>query len=170
MPAPHSLHVEAHRDDVLKAELLRRFPELEDDQETLFDTLSGISDLDELIAATMREALAREAFADAIEKLIDAAAARASRFRDGAHKMRDAVAHVMAESGRKKITAPDMTIGLRAGRTTYLVPDPKELPDDLVAIKRRPIMVEINLRMNAGEKIPGVIVRNNPPYLSVYRK
>lgn len=154
-------------DGTLKAELLRRFPELSDDERALIDTLDGISNLDEQIAAVLREALTREAMGEGIGNLLDSLSARRSRLFEGAEKMRHAVLTAMQEAGRSKLTLPDMTVSISAGRAGVAIIDETALPDRFMRIKREPNKDAINAAVKAGEKVPGTAQKNPVPFLTL---
>jgi hypothetical protein len=154
-------------DKALKAALLGRFPELQDDEQALIDTLDGISDLDEQILAVLRLAVEREALAAGLEVLIEKHNARRKRLELGAEKLRDAVLHVMLEAGRKKITAPDMTVSVGAGRAGVQITDETALPDSMVKVERIPLKSAIKDAFKAGQSVPGAVPTNARPVLTV---
>lgn len=154
-------------DKMLRAQLLEAFPELGDDERALIDTLDGISDLDDQIAAVLRTAVEREAMAEGIEGLVFKLHARHARLLAGADKMREAALSVMLESGRRKITKPDMTVTVMPGKAGVTVTDETLLPDSCVKIVRRPSMTAIREAIEAGESVPGTAPKNPKPYLTV---
>jgi hypothetical protein len=102
--------------DQLKAEYA-----LDDDDQTLIDTLDGISDLKELIAYAARQARYEEAQAEACKALIAEMQARKKRREEKAEKLRAAIIVAMESAGEKKIDAPDATISIRAGKKKLVI-------------------------------------------------
>ena len=77
------------------------------DEQTLADTVEGLTDLHEILAAVTRSALADEALADGLRGRMNEMQERLDRFQDRASKRRDMVKEVMLELDLKKILAPD---------------------------------------------------------------
>lgn len=161
------LHVALQNDRSLKAQLLVQFPELEDDERALLDTLDGISDLDQQIVIAMREALVREAMANGVATLIATLGERKTRLTHGADNIRHAVLSVMVDAGRNKIAAPDMTLTASPGRPGVQIIDEALLPVDFVVTTRRADMKAINAAVKEGATIPGTAPKNPKPYLTV---
>src|SRR5262245_16488557 len=90
------------------------------DEQTLADTVEGLTDLHEIIAAIIRAALADEALATGLKGRIAEMEARLNRFQDRSSKRRQVVKEVMDELDLKKITAPDFTISIRPGTPALL--------------------------------------------------
>jgi hypothetical protein len=105
----------------IKQRLLANDPDLND--QTLADTLEGLTDITEAIAAIVRSAITDEALADGLHGLMGQMQVRLSRFEERALKHRQIAQGVMVEAGIKKITAPDLTISLRSGSQALIVID-----------------------------------------------
>lgn len=122
----------------LRDQLLAVYPQLAEDETALLDTLDGLDTLNEQIVAVLRHAIEREAHGKALGDLIDAMTARKRRLEDGAKSLRTAALHAMQEVGIKKISAPDMTIGLSPGKPRLVITDEAAVPETLCRIKREP--------------------------------
>ena len=93
------------------------------DEQTLADTVEGLTDVHEILAAIVRAALADEALANGLKGRIAEMQDRLDRLQDCAAKRRQIAKEVMIELDIKKITAPDFTVSIRPGMPSLLVID-----------------------------------------------
>ena len=138
------------------------------DEQTLADTVEGLTDVHEILAALVRAALADEALANGLKGRIAEMQDRLERLQDCAAKRRQIAKEVMIELEIKKITAPDFTASIRPGMPSLLVLDEAAVPSvywQPVApkLKRQELLSELK----QGTEITGVILSNPEPLLSV---
>ena len=98
------------------------------DEQTLADTVEGLTDVHEIVGAIVRAALADEALATGLKGRIAEMQDRLDRLQDCAAKRRQIAKDVMIELDIKKITAPDFTVSIRPGMPSLLVIDEKAVP------------------------------------------
>ncbi len=110
---PNPLSVESTTYLQLRERLLSIWPQL--DEETLADTLEGITDLHEMIAAVIRSALVDEALQAGLRTRLDEMRTRLSRLAERGAKKRELALEAMCEVGLKKLQQPDFTASARAG-------------------------------------------------------
>lgn len=115
------VHYRAVRDRI-KAE----DPQIDD--QTLADTVEGLTDLQDIIRAIIRSALVDEALANGLKGRIGEMQDRAERLQDRASKRRQIAKDVMVQLDLKKIVAPDFTISVRPGMPLLQVLDEKAVP------------------------------------------
>ena len=138
------------------------------DEQTLADTVEGLTDLHEIVAAIVRVALADEALATGLKGRIAEMQDRLDRLQDRAAKRRQIAKDVMVELDLKKITAPDFTVSIRPGMPALLVLDEAAVP----SIYWQPSAPRFNRQgllseLKDGADITGVTLSNPEPVLSV---
>jgi hypothetical protein len=141
------------------------------DEQTLADTVEGLTDLHEIIAAIVRAALADEALATGLKGRIAEMQERLNRLQDCASKRRQIAKDVMVELEIKKITAADFTVSVRPGMPSLLVLDEAAVP----SIYWQPVAPRLNRQellteLKGGAEIQGVSLSNPEPVLSVRTK
>src|SRR6185295_2405005 len=99
----HDLHLYLY----LREKLLEASPDAEED--TIRDTLAGITSLKELIAETIRSALIDEALHAGLRARLLDMKHRLARLEARAVRKRELVLHVMSEAGLRKIEQSDFT-------------------------------------------------------------
>jgi hypothetical protein len=138
------------------------------DDETLADTVEGLSDLPEMLTAILRAALADEALAHGLKSRIREMESRFTRLQDRAAKRRQVVKDTMLKVDLKKLTAPDFTASIRAGMAGLLVLDEATVPS-IYWEPREPRLNRQGLLadLKQGTEVSGVTLSNPEPVLSV---
>jgi len=138
------------------------------DEQTLADTVEGLTDVHEIIAAIVRTALADEALATGLKSRVSEMDGRLSRLQERAAKRRQIAKEVMVELDIKKITAPDFTVSIRPGIPALVVLDEALVPSiywqpSAPRLDRQGLLSELK----GGAEIGGVALSAPEPILSV---
>ena len=138
------------------------------DEQTLADTVEGLTDVHDIVAAIVRVALADEALATGLKGRIAEMQDRLARLQDCAAKRRQIAKDVMLELEIKKITTPDFTVSIRPGMPSLLVLDEAAVP----SIHWQEVAPRLNRQgllneLKEGADIKGVTLSNPEPVLSV---
>jgi Siphovirus Gp157 len=138
------------------------------DEETLADTIEGLTSLPDIVEAIIRSALADEALAAGLKGRIEDMQGRLQRLSERASSRRGMARDVMVDAGLKKITAPDFTASIRAGSVSLLVVDEAQIPRDYwqprePKLDRQALLSDLKLQ----GQIAGVALSNPEPTLSV---
>jgi len=141
------------------------------DEQTLADTVEGLTDLHQVVIAIIRSALADEALVTGLKCRIADMQGRLDRLQDRASKRRQIAKDVMVELDLKKITAPDFTVSIRPGTPALLVLDEAAVPS-IYWEPREPRLnrQELLSELKEGAEIEGVVLSNPEPVLSVRTK
>jgi hypothetical protein len=138
------------------------------DEQTLSDTVEGLTNLHEIVTAIIRSALLDEALVRGIKSRITEMQDRLDRLQDRASKRRQIAKDVMIELDLKKITAPDFSVSIRPGLPSLMVIDEAAVPSiywqpAAPRLKRQELLTELK----DGAEIDGVALSNPEPVLSV---
>ena len=141
------------------------------DEQTLADTVEGLTDVHDIVAAIVGAALADEALATGLKTRIAEMQDRLARLQDCAAKRRQIAKDVMLELEIKKISAPDFTVSIRPGMPSLLILDEAAVPsiywqEVAPRLDRQGLLNELK----EGADIKGVTLSNPEPVLSVRTK
>ena len=164
-----ALKLEVLSYETLKTRLQAEFPHV--DEETLADTLEGITDLHEMIAAVIRSALVDEALHAGLRTRLDEMKQRLSRFEERAAKKRQLALEAMSEVGLSKLEQPDFTASARAGSPSLVVVTEETIPGAYwlpqpPKLDRQGILGDLK----RGAEIAGTQLSNPKPVLVVRTK
>jgi hypothetical protein len=148
--------------DRLKAE----DPQL--DEQTLADTVEGLTNVHEILQAIIRAALVDEATVLGLKCRIGDMQDRLQRLQDRASKRRAIAKDVMVDLDIKKLNAPDFSASIREGMPSLMVLNEEAVPSIYwqpgePKLKRQLLAQELK----DGAEIEGVALSNPEPVLNV---
>ena len=169
MPSRANLKNEVYGYRLHKTALLKRFPEIDD--ETLQDTLEGITDFHEIIAELVRSALVDKAMALGLTGRIEDMRNRLVRMETRAAKKRQLALDALIDADLKKLEKEDFTLTVRSGTPKLMIVSEDEIPEDYWTeqapkLDRKGLMAALK----EGQRIEGVSLNNPSPTLSVRTK
>jgi hypothetical protein len=152
--------------EYLREHLLAEYREIDD--ETLRDTLEGISSLPEALAAVVRTYLDDVALAAALGIRISDMQERIARIEARADKKRLAIVSVMERADLRKLEQPDFTASLRAAPPGLVIADGSLIPGEYwrpqaPKLDRRALLAALT----AGTAVPGASLGNGGSTLAV---
>ncbi len=164
-----SITSEVPRYRVLKERLVAEYPDLDD--ETLTDTLEGITNLHEMIAAVIRSALVDEALQSGLRTRLADMKSRLSRLEERGAKKRQLALEAMTEAGLKRLEQPDFTASARTGLPGLVVVEEDLIPEGYWVpqppkLDRQSLLADLK----RDEHVPGTQLGNPKPTLSVRTK
>jgi Siphovirus Gp157 len=140
--------------DVLKDALRSAFPDVDD--QTLRDTLEGISDLPEMVATVVRSHLDDLTLARALRSRLSDIQERLSRIENRGENKRALVASVMERADLRKLIEPDFTVSLRQSPPSVIITAEGEIPETYW--KPQPPKLDrkaLHSALSAGKNVPG---------------
>ena len=153
----------------IKRRLREQDPDL--DEETLADTVEGMSTLHEVLAAIVRAAISDEALAWGLKARVREMQDRLSRLDERAAVRRGIVRDAMVETNLRKLTDPEFTISIRPGPVSVIVTDETKIPSQYWEARDPRLSKSALLNeLKVGGLIPGVSLSNAEPVLSVRTK
>ena len=150
----------------LRERLVAEFPET--DEETLLDTLEGLTDLHEMIAAVTRTRLDDLALTGALKSRIAEMQSRLSRIEYRAEVLKEAVVSTMERAGIRKISEADFTLTLRPTAAPLQITEEDLIPD--VYWRPQPPRLDRKGLIEAlkdGGAVPGAVLGNGGMTISV---
>ena len=138
------------------------------DEQTLADSVEGLTDVHEIISAIIRAALNDEALVLGLKCRISDMLGRLDRLQERAAKRRQIAKDAMVELDLKKIAAPDFSASIRPGMPALVVLNedavPKTYWEPGEPRLRRQILA---YDLKGGAEIAGATLSNPEPVLSV---
>jgi len=151
---------------ILADGLRERYGEIDD--ETMKDTLEGISGLPEAIEAIVRSSLEDEDLITALKDRLGDLQARLERFRDRHEKKRALARWAMVEADVDKIMAADFSVSLRKGCDKLEVIDETRVPPDFfVAQPAKLDRKGLTDALKRGEMVNGALLVTGDPSITV---
>ena len=161
----HDIHIYTY----LRQKLVEAFPDADD--ETIRNTLEGITTLHELIAEIVRSALVDEALQSGLRLRLEDMRQRLSRLEARSTKKRELVVDAMQEAGIRKLEQPDFTVSARAGSPSLVVIAEDQVPEAFWVPQPPRLDRQALLGcLKRGQAVSGVQLSNSKPVLSVRTK
>ena len=138
------------------------------DDETLRDTLEGITELPDLIKEGVRSSLDDESFVSALKGRLEDMQVRLERFKTRAEKKRQIVCWAMGSAGIDRLQAEDFSVSLRHGLQRLEIIDESMIPGDfLVPLPPRLDRSALLSTLKQGAVVPGVTLVHGQPHIAV---
>lgn len=151
---------------ILADQLKALYVDIDDD--TLRDTLEGISELPDLVKAIVRSSLDDEVLISALKERAEDMQARLSRLKDRFDRKRELAAWAMASAAIANVQAEDFTLSLRQGPPRLEILDEDKVPPEYL-IPQRPRLDRAGLTsaLKRGDVIPGTVLVNGQMHIAV---
>ncbi len=165
----HPISHELANHQRLREMLVAEFPDA--DEETLRDTLEGMTNLAEMLAVVLRSELDDRSLASALKSRIDDMQERLRRLNTRAEKKRELVTSAMEQANIRKLTEPEFTVSLRSTRPPLVLTKEDDIPDKFW--KPQPPKLDrhgLIAALSAGNEVAGAMLGNGGVTISVRTK
>ena len=154
-PLMHELTYHEH----LREQIKNEFPDI--DEQTLVDTLEGLTSLNEMLGAVVRSHLDDMAIFEALKSRMADMQDRLSRISKRAEKKRELVASVMEQADLKKLAEADFTVSLRSSSAPLVVTEEESIPEPFwkpqaPKLDRQGLIAALK----SGGQVPGAVLGN----------
>lgn len=141
------------------ADLVAAYPELAEDDELRADTIEGETDAYRVLGKIV--AIERDAntMLLAIGERANDLAARKDRYTRRKDAMRALLLRLLKAADLNKVSLPEATVSVGKGRAGVEIVDESLLPDNVVKMKREPDKTAIKAALDAGDDVPGAVLR-----------
>ncbi len=160
------LRDEAAHYRALSVQLLESFGELDDD--TLKDTLQGLSNFPDMVEEIVRSSLEDEILIEGLKSRMADMSSRLERFQDSNRRKRELACWAMGAGSLDRLKCPDFSVSYRLGSPRLEVTDEKKLPEDfLVPLPPRVDRTALAAALKAGRQVEGAHLAQGNPHIQV---
>jgi hypothetical protein len=154
-PLLHELTYHEH----IREQIKNEFADI--DEETLADTLEGLTNLNEMLGAVVRSHLDDMAIVEALKSRVADMQDRLSRISKRGEKKRELVTSVMEQADLKKLAEADFTVSLRSTSAPLVVTEEGSIPEPFwkpqaPKLDRQGLITALK----SGEQVSGVVLGN----------
>ena len=169
MLSPMTLSAEIARYQGISEQLRIDYAEI--DEETIADTLEGLSTLPEMLSAIVRSSLDDETLATALKLRLADMKDRLERLEDRQKRKRMLVCNAMTRAGLEKLNNEDFSVSLRQGVPRLEVLNEAEVPPAFL-ILQAPRLDRAGLLnvLKQGQEVPGVRLQDGEAHIQVRTK
>lgn len=143
------------------------YPELQDDEQLLLDTLEGETNLFEIVSALVRLKGETDVQCTGLTKWVDELSERKARFVRKSDAFKKLIQTLMDAAGVDKMTLDEATVFKTKGRMKVVVKDVQLLPQGFYRIERKADIAEIKKTLENGEEVPGAYLGAGAPSLTI---
>ena len=145
---------------------MENFGELDDD--TLKDTLQGLSNFPDMIEEIVRSSLEDEILIVGLKSRMADLASRLERFQDHNRRKRDLACWAMAAGGLDRLKCPDFSVSYRQGSPRLEVANEGKLPPEYL-VPQPPKIDRVGLAaaLKGGRQVEGALMVAGSPHIQV---
>jgi hypothetical protein len=169
MVSTELLRLEAAHYRVLAEQLKSQYETIDD--QTLTDTMQGISELPQMVETLVRSGLDDGELICGLKSRLENMSERLSRLKERYEKKRALVAWAMGNSGITKLEVPDFSVSLCAGAQKLEIAEPTIIPQAYLIPQPPKIdRASISAALKRGEIVEGATLATGNPFIAVRSK
>lgn len=149
------------------ADLVAAYPELAEDDELRADTIEGETDAYRVLGKIVAIERDANSMVLAIGERAKELVARKDRYTRRKDAMRALLLRLLKAADLNKVSLPEATVSVSKGRAGVEIVDETLLPDNVIKLKREPDKTAIKAALDAGEDVPGAVLREGQPSVTV---
>lgn len=163
------IHAELSLHEHLRRKLAEQFPDI--DEETLSDTVEGMTTLTEKLSLVTSSLLDDRSLATGLRHRIGDMQERLKRIESSAEKKKALVTEVMNRAQLKKLSEPEFTVSLRQSPPKLFIVAEDDIPEGYwkpqpPKLDRQSILSDLK----NGDSLPGVSLDTSTPTISIRTK
>lgn len=147
--------------------LLLECPELAEDEVLRADMIEGETDAKECLRKLERQRQDTLGLIKGLAIVIEDLHARRGRFERREEAMRRLMHKVLDAADLPKMELPEATLSIRKGTPKVIITEQNDIPDYYIRIKKEPDRTLIGAALKAGSSVPGAVLSNAEPHLSI---
>jgi hypothetical protein len=149
------------------ASLLATYPELADDETFRRDMIEAETDALTICRQLVGEIIEADIMATGVGVMEETLKKRRHRFERGIEARRRMIHSIMNAAALKNVSLPEATLSIRAGTQAVVITDEAAIPESYIKIERSPKRAEIKEALKNGTTVPGAMLSNGAPSLSI---
>lgn len=156
-------------EDVIRQikDLMLEYPQLNEDEDLLKDTLEGNTRFNEVMEKFLNDMRENETLAEAISQRIGKLRERQTRLTHRVQFYRSLMHRLMDFAGIKSIALPEAKISVINSPEKVIITDESAIPDAFMRITKEPNKTAIKNALKSGNIIPGTTLSNGGTTISV---
>jgi hypothetical protein len=148
--------------------LIREYPDLAEDEMLRADMLDGETDMRNVLSALFNAVDDNRSMIEAIKYRQQQLKERQARMARRVDFLRSLMLKVLQSANLRKVELAEATLSQRATQPQIIgEPSVDDLPRELLRVTVEPDRVKIREALIAGQTVPGVVLSNAPPTLSI---
>lgn len=147
--------------------LLTAYPELKDDSELRTDMIEGSTAAFDVLDRIVAQAQDAGAVVIGIKMIIDGLSSRKASAERRQEAMRSLALRIMQAAELQKVTLARATLSVRTGVPGVQLVDEAVIPDAFWKVTRTPDKAAIKEALKAGDDVPGAVLGNAAPGLTI---
>jgi hypothetical protein len=161
------------RADVIAMEidnLLLQYPELAGDEQLRADMLEGATSLHDFLQGLVKKIGDTQAYSAGCKLYIKSLQGRTKMLDQRIDMMRGLIQRMMEKADLTRVQLDVANLQIMPSGRSVVITDEKQLPEDCLRKWTEPNKVEIKNRLVAGTIVPGAVLSNSTPHLTIRTK